>query len=226
MNVNRKSISIRAKGQNNTSLLEGRYLQRIQIIQPANRKRQSSPAFLKYSTNSIASLLALLAIAYLVVLFSFFGINANHERTGGNRASKNNDNGRRPTIGVASTVTGCGDDSFIDGAAVLKYNLDLHSQRPESKFNYHSYVFYHPSAKECVLPLKDLGYTLLERPTPIKVEEIRGDGELAERMVKNGCCGEVRRRSNSLERLWLFVVLPCLVLFCSVLFWIISVLDT
>jgi hypothetical protein len=110
--------------------------------------------------------------------------------------SNNNENEAdkdKPTVGVASTITGCGSDPFIDGAAVLKYSLDLQSRKAGSKFKFHTYVFYHPSAKECVLPLADLGYTLLERPTPVEVEEIGGDGGLRERIVDNGCCGEVRR---------------------------------
>jgi len=99
---------------------------------------------------------------------------------------------QRLTIGVASTITGCGSDPFVDGAAVLKYSLNIHSQRASSKFRYHNYILYHPSARDCALPLEDLGYTLLERPTPIKVEEIGGNGVLRERIVNNGCCGEVR----------------------------------
>ena len=99
---------------------------------------------------------------------------------------------QRLTIGVASTITGCGSDPFVDGAAVLKYSLNIHSQRASSKFRYHNYILYHPSARDCALPSEDLGYTLLERPTPIKVEEIGGNGVLRERIVNNGCCGEVR----------------------------------
>ena len=98
------------------------------------------------------------------------------------------------TIGIASTVTGCGSvDHFVDGAAILKYSLDRHSKAHGKigKYNYKSYILYHPNATECVLPLQNLGYTLLERPTPIDVEEIQGQ-DLRERIVNNGCCGEVR----------------------------------
>jgi hypothetical protein len=97
------------------------------------------------------------------------------------------------TIGVASTVTGCDTKSpFQDGAAVLKYSLDRHSASyGNGKYNYRTYIFYHPNATHCVLPLEALGFTLLERPTPVKVEEIRGE-VLRERIVNNGCCGEVR----------------------------------
>lgn len=103
------------------------------------------------------------------------------------------------TIGVASTVTGCGSDPFIDGAAVLKHSLDIHSAKNnnkknskfKSKYIYDNIIFYHPNASECVIPLKNLGYILLERPTPINVDEIQGDSGLRERIVVTGCCGEV-----------------------------------
>ena len=49
---------------------------------------------------------------------------------------------------------------------------------------------YHPDATPCVLPLQNLGYTLLEKPTPVNVSDIQGQ-ELRERIVNNGCCGEV-----------------------------------
>jgi hypothetical protein len=95
------------------------------------------------------------------------------------------------TIGIASTVTGCGSDHFVDGAAVLKYSLDRHSKKHgNSKYSYKSYILYHPNATTCVLPLQNLGYTLLERPTPVNVSDIQGQ-DLRERIVDNGCCGEV-----------------------------------
>lgn len=97
------------------------------------------------------------------------------------------------TIGVASTVTSCGGDHFIDGAAVLKHSLDLHSHRKigrASKYNYQMYILYHPNATTCVLPLRDLGFTLLERDTPVHRTDIQGE-VLRERIATNGCCGEL-----------------------------------
>jgi hypothetical protein len=95
------------------------------------------------------------------------------------------------TIGIASTITGCGPDPFIDGAAVLKYSIDqtsIHGPKG-GKYDYKYYILYHPNATECVLPLKALGFELLERPTPISVSDIEGD-VLRERITTNGCCGE------------------------------------
>ena len=178
--------------------------------------------FLKYSSNCLILFLVGLVTLYLVALSSILKIDSNTEhklqQSRRKAATKNEnhspsrvtDNDRdkvdviedidhaldeddqRLTIGVASTITGCGSDPFVDGAAVLKYSLNIHSQRASSKFRYHNYILYHPSARDCALPLEDLGYTLLERPTPIKVEEIGGNGVLRERIVNNGCCGEVR----------------------------------
>jgi hypothetical protein len=97
----------------------------------------------------------------------------------------------------------------VDGAAVLKYSLDLvtsSSSKPTStssssstasysKYDYQMYIMYHPNATECVAPLKDLGFTLLERDTPIRREDIgKGKEEsafLRERIAVNGCCGEL-----------------------------------
>ena len=122
-----------------------------------------------------------------------------------NNNNNNNDYGSGSdeniiTIGVASTVTQCGSDPFIDGAAVLKYSLDIHSAKNnnkknskfKSKYIYDNIILYHPNATECVLPLKNLGFILLERPTPINIDEIQGDGGLRERIGVTGCCGEVR----------------------------------
>jgi hypothetical protein len=102
-----------------------------------------------------------------------------------------NDDATPMTIGVASTVTGCTESPFQDGAAVLKYSLDRHSAAyGNGKYNYQSYILYHPNATQCVLPLRALGFTLLERSLPVQLDEIQGD-DLRERIVTNGCCGEV-----------------------------------
>ena len=98
------------------------------------------------------------------------------------------------TIGIASTISNCGPDPFTEGAAVLKYSIDLTSASSSSsqsggKYDYEFYIMYHPDALQCVLPLQDLGFHLLERPTPVNVSDIQGD-ILRERIENNGCCGE------------------------------------
>ena len=102
------------------------------------------------------------------------------------------------TIGVASTLTGCSStDPYVDGAAVLKYSLDVNSAKfntSQSKYIYENIILYHPNASHCVAQMQhsELGYILMKTETPINVDDIQGDGGLRERIVTNGCCGEVR----------------------------------
>ena len=51
------------------------------------------------------------------------------------------------------------------------------------------YAIYHPDGYTCAEPLKDLGYTLVKRQTPVAVKDIQGTF-LREHIEKNGCCGE------------------------------------
>ena len=46
-----------------------------------------------------------------------------------------------------------------------------------------------PHAEVCALPLKELGYTLLKRDTPVAVADIEGEF-LRSKIEMNGCCGE------------------------------------
>eukprot|EP00536_Pseudo-nitzschia_multiseries_P013234 jgi/Psemu1/210992/e_gw1.550.28.1 len=172
------------------------------------RQQHRTKESLKWSLRSLVVFLVFIIASYIAILASF--LSSHRERVEESRITtfpktkvadsditetqqRNDqdyvDNDERITIGVASTVTSCGGDPFIDGAAVLKHSLDINSRGPESKFKFKNYVFYHPNATECALPLEKLGYTLLERPTPVKVDEIEGD-TLRERIVHNGCCGE------------------------------------
>ena len=95
------------------------------------------------------------------------------------------------TIGYAVTITGCGSDPITEGAAVLKHAVHLVSSQGTKggRYNYQMYAIYHPDGEACALPLKDLGYTLLKRETPVAVKDIQGDF-LREKIEKNGCCGE------------------------------------
>lgn len=99
--------------------------------------------------------------------------------------------GDSATIGIASTITACGKDRFTEGAAIMKYSVDqtsIHGNKG-GKYEYKFYIFYHPDAIECTSPLKDLGFELVESPTPLNVSDIRGE-VLRDRIVNNGCCGE------------------------------------
>jgi len=51
------------------------------------------------------------------------------------------------------------------------------------------YAIYHPDGEACALTLKDLGYELIQRETPVSVKDIEGKF-LREKIESNGCCGE------------------------------------
>ena len=96
-----------------------------------------------------------------------------------------------PVIGYAVSVTGCGDDPLVEGAAVLKHAIHLTSIHGNmgGKYDYKMHAIYHPNAKPCSMPLAELGYELLERNTPVAVSDIEGDF-LRSKIEKNGCCGK------------------------------------
>ena len=95
------------------------------------------------------------------------------------------------TVGFAVTITGCGKDPITEGAAVLKHSIHLASIHGKigGRYDYKMYAIYHPDGETCAAPLKDLGYELLKRNTPVAVSDIQGDF-LRENIEKNGCCGE------------------------------------
>jgi hypothetical protein len=114
------------------------------------------------------------------------------------------DDKRERTVGVAVTVTGCAgyhpDGARVspDGAAVLQYSImrqqklqsTTGAQRippppPPSRYRYYFYAIYHPSARECVGPLADLNFTLIERESPVLPRDIRGS-QLRESIAKSG----------------------------------------
>mmetsp|Transcript_12227 Transcript_12227/g.17394 ORF Transcript_12227/g.17394 Transcript_12227/m.17394 type:complete len:474 (-) Transcript_12227:170-1591(-) len=98
-------------------------------------------------------------------------------------------------IAYTVSVTGCGNDPITEGAAVLKHSIHRTSIQNAGnddsvgRYDYKMYAIYHPNAKTCAMPLQNLGYTLLERETPVAVEDIKGDF-LRKKIASNGCCGE------------------------------------
>ncbi|KAL3782470.1 hypothetical protein HJC23_002221 [Cyclotella cryptica] len=108
----------------------------------------------------------------------------------------------KATIGYAITVSGCPKDDgsrgdfgagITDGAAVLKHSIHMNSIRNAesgSKYDYKMYALVHPEAEHCARPtLEPLGYEVLVRNVPVRLQDIRGD-YLREKVPKNGCCGE------------------------------------
>jgi hypothetical protein len=95
------------------------------------------------------------------------------------------------TIAFAVSITGCGADPITEGAAVLQHSIhraSIHGSLGGS-YDYQMYAIYHPDAITCAQPLAELGYTLLERNTPVAVADIRGEN-LRTKIESNGCCGE------------------------------------
>ena len=98
------------------------------------------------------------------------------------------------TIGYAVVITGCASTDnkaetpfpIAEGGAVLQHSIASATGRYN---NYQLYAIHHPNASECASTLAPLGFTLLERDTPVAVADIQGDF-LREKIVKNGCCGE------------------------------------
>jgi hypothetical protein len=99
----------------------------------------------------------------------------------------------RPVIGYAVTITGCSStgDPLTEGAAVLQHSIHRASVHGTlgGKYDYRLYALVHPEAAPCARPLADLGYTVLERETPVAVADIAG-AFLREQIATNGCCGE------------------------------------
>ena len=92
------------------------------------------------------------------------------------------------TIGWAVTITGCGSDPITEGAAVLKHAVHLTSIHGNlgGRYDYKMYAIYHPDGEACALTLKDFGYQLIQRETPVAVKDIEGKF-LREKIVSLQC---------------------------------------
>jgi hypothetical protein len=101
------------------------------------------------------------------------------------------------TVAFVVTITGCdthfGREKFyaFDGAAVLAHSVHKNSIHGPNggKYDYDLYVFHHPDASECAIPLKKLGYIVQERDTPVAMPDIRNE-EFRAHIQTSGCCGE------------------------------------
>lgn len=95
------------------------------------------------------------------------------------------------TIAYIVSITGCGSESLAEGGAVLKHSIHLASVEGnlDGRYGYRMFAVYHPDAAGCVEPLSELGYELVQRDTPVAVEDIEGEF-LRAKIVQNGCCGE------------------------------------
>ena len=97
----------------------------------------------------------------------------------------------KATIAYAISITACKkENGLLDGAAVLQHSIHLNSIRGprKSKYDYKMFAFVHPEAINCSKPLQALGYEVQIRPTPIRVDDVRGTYKKI--ASKAGCCGE------------------------------------
>jgi hypothetical protein len=95
-------------------------------------------------------------------------------------------NHHNTTIAYAVTVTGCGKDPLIEGAAVVQHSIRTRASRA---YHSHFVVFYPPEAASCAEPLQSLGFELMPRHVFVNVSDIEGDF-LRTQITSNGCCGE------------------------------------
>jgi hypothetical protein len=81
------------------------------------------------------------------------------------------------TIPFVVTITECGYEYFpaYDGAAVLGHSIHQNSIHGPNggRYDYQLYVFHHPNASECALPLAQLGFIVQERDTPVALADIQ-----------------------------------------------------
>ena len=82
------------------------------------------------------------------------------------------------TIAYAVSVTGCGTDPLSEGAAVLAHSIHQASVRQKgsnARYDYKMYAIVHPDGMKCGSQLAELGYTVLQRETPVAVKDIEGE---------------------------------------------------
>lgn len=174
---------------------------------PKQRRLELTNAFSKKRSPSRTwrLLLSLVALPFFYILVTNATLRNSNSNNGNTINATQNSNTlttitdpQAPTIAYAISLTGCPatvDDqaSLIDGAAILAHSIHLNSNQtpnPKSNYNYKLYAIVHPKAQSCASNLEPLGFTVLERDVPVAVEDIEGDS-LREKVVNNGCCGEM-----------------------------------
>jgi hypothetical protein len=102
---------------------------------------------------------------------------------------------------TAVTVTSCGADYILDGAAVLKHSIEL-SSYPNKNSNYSSKMiaFFHPNAMNCADIFENLGYEIQVKEVPFKVANIKGD-YLRKHIDQAGACTVVSVKDRSKNKM-------------------------
>jgi len=160
--------------------------------------RLTHPSTSKSKRHSIGVVICLaqLFLAIVIALYFMVLLMTVSSPTSSSPSSSSSSSSLSETIAYAVTITNCGspleaDFQIAEGAAVLQYSVHRSSVHGNlgGRYDYKMYAIYHPEAKDCVGSLAELGYTLIERDSPVQVEEIKGKF-LRERLPKSGCCGE------------------------------------
>jgi hypothetical protein len=100
--------------------------------------------------------------------------------------SRNQAGGARKRVAVMITMTSDGDGRYVDGAAMLAESIHRIQNR-SGAYLYEMVAAVTPSVQRARPVLSALGYTVLEKEVPVKVEEIVGK-LLRVSIVGSGCC--------------------------------------
>ena len=87
---------------------------------------------------------------------------------------------------LAYVITITKDGPFQDGAAVLAYSIMKYART--SPYDISLIAFVHPNVTTSRSGLRQLGFHVIEVPTPVNTSAIQFDF-LREKIDKNGCCG-------------------------------------
>jgi hypothetical protein len=100
-----------------------------------------------------------------------------------------------PVVAYVISLIKCGDhqstvSGLTDAVAVLRHSVHRNSVRSgtDSRYDYKFYALVHKDAERCSGDLKELGFEILVRDSPIKLEEIQSES-LRKAVPKAWCCG-------------------------------------
>lgn len=111
--------------------------------------------------------------------------------------------GSKAVVAYAISITSCPENApnVFDGPAILGHSIHKVSIRQNaSKYDYRLYAFVFPDAANCSHLLEFLGFEVLIRDRPFKLDEIQSESYKTE-IEEKGCCG-----SREFVKLWAFTL--------------------
>lgn len=114
-----------------------------------------------------------------------------------------------PLMKVAFAITITKDGKFQDGAAVLAYSIIESFKNDPIEISFIAFV--HPNVSTSRPYLRQIGYSVIEAPTPINVSAIKGKFLREHINDKAGCCGAAELIKLYSYRLALITLLSSLV---------------